>query len=232
MIEARNVAKHYGYKAVLRGVDLRVDTGEFVALVGPNGAGKTTLLRIMASLGRATAGSVRIAGQPLSKGAGRVRRLLGVVTHQSMLYGDLTAEQNMRFYARLYSLKDADERIEEVLRLVGLTAARNEMVRSFSRGMQQRLAIGRAVLHRPLVLLLDEPHTGLDQQAAGMLDELLGQVAAEGRSVLMSSHDLARAHALAKRVDVLARGVIAASVRTSEVSASGLMKTYREAAHA
>ncbi len=228
MIEARGIVKSFGLKPVLRGLDFNVEPGEFVAIVGPNGAGKTTFLRILASLASPTAGLVRIAGFPLPGAAGEVRRRLGVVAHQPLLYGDLTAWENLRFYGRMYSVRDIDERVQSLLEMVGLRPVRDELVRAFSRGMQQRLAIGRAVLHEPRVLLLDEPHTGLDQEAAAMLDDLLERVAGQGRTIVMTSHDLARAHALAARVDVLAHGRMAASVATAHVPPSELVELYRE----
>jgi heme exporter protein A len=232
VIEVRRLVKTFGLKPVLRGVDFHVEPGEFVALVGPNGAGKTTFLRILASLSRPTLGEVRLAGHPLPAQAAAVRRILGVVSHQPLLYGDLTAEENLRFYARMYGLVDPEPRVREILETVGLAKRRRDLVRQFSRGMQQRLAIGRAILHNPEVMLFDEPHTGLDPEAASMLDGLLSDVAARGRTVVMTSHDLTRASGLASRVDILARGVIARSVRRGEPAAADLPALYREATHA
>ncbi len=231
MIEVRRLVKTFGPKPVLRGVDFRAEPGEFVALLGPNGAGKTTMLRILASLSRPTLGEVRVAGYALPAQAGEVRRLLGVVSHQPLLYGDLTAEENLRFYARMYGLPDVKRRVDEALNMVGLELRRRDLVRQFSRGMQQRLAIGRALLHDPQVMLLDEPYTGLDQDASAMLDGLLRQVAAGGRTVLMTSHDLPRAADLATRIDVLSRGVIAASVPRAEITSAGLIDLYRKVTH-
>jgi heme exporter protein A len=229
MIRVRGLVKRFGLKPVLRGLEFDVDDGEFVALVGPNGAGKTTFLRILTSLSRPTAGQVTIAGYHIPGEEAPVRRLLGVVGHQTLLYGDLTAAENLRFYSRMYGLSSAEARVAETLDLVGLSHVRGELVRSFSRGMQQRLAIARAILHRPRLLLLDEPHTGLDQQAAAMLDGLLDEVAIQGRTVVMTSHDLARAHKLAGRVDVLSRGVIADSMSTESVPLDALANRYRQA---
>jgi heme exporter protein A len=189
------------------------------------------MLRILASLSRPTAGEVRIGGMRLPDQASEVRRQLGVVSHQPLLYGDLTAEENLRFYGRMYGLRDLRRRVQEVLELVGLAARRRDLVRQFSRGMQQRLAIGRAILHQPSVMLLDEPHTGLDQDASAMLDGLLRQVAAKGRTVVMTSHDLVRSADLATRVDILSRGVIAASVHRGEVEAASLPELYRSVTH-
>lgn len=229
MISVRKLIKRFGLKTVLRGLDFEVEQGEFVALLGPNGAGKTTFLRILASLSRPSMGGVNIAGYRLPDQAAAVRRRLGVVSHQPLLYGDLTAEENLKFYGRMYSITNLDARVKEVLDLVGLTARRRDLVRTFSRGMQQRLAIGRAVLHDPDVMLFDEPHTGLDQDASAMLDTVLREVAARGRTVVMTSHDLARAADLASRFDVISRGVIGASVRRDEIDPNDLLAFYRGA---
>jgi heme exporter protein A len=229
MIKVRKLIKRFGLKTVLRGLDFHVEQGEFVALLGPNGAGKTTFLRILASLSRPSMGSVSIAGYRLPDQAAAVRRRLGVVSHQPLLYGDLTAEENLRFYGRMYGVGNLNQRVAEVLELVGLTARRRDLVRTFSRGMQQRLAIGRAVLHDPDVMLFDEPHTGLDQDASAMLDTVLREVAARGRTVVMTSHDLARAADLASRFDVLSRGVVTASVKRDEIDPNNLLALYRQA---
>ncbi len=228
MISVKKLVKRYGLKTVLRGMDFHVEEGEFVALLGPNGAGKTTFLRILASLSRPTMGEVQIAGYRLPDQASAVRRRLGVVSHLPLLYGDLTAEENLRFYARMYGLERPEMRIAEVLELVGLAVRRRDLVRTFSRGMQQRLAIGRAVLHDPEVMLFDEPHTGLDQDASAMLDGVLREVAARQRTVVMTSHDLARAADLATRFDILSRGIIVASVRRSEIDPNSLLAFYRQ----
>jgi heme exporter protein A len=229
MIDVRNLVKRFGLKTVLRGLDFHVEPGEFVALFGPNGAGKTTFLRILASLSRPSLGKVTIAGHALPDHAAEVRRRLGVVSHLPLLYADLTAEENLRFYGRMYALPGLDARIGEVLDLVGLSNRRRDLVRTFSRGMQQRLAIGRAVLHNPDVILFDEPYTGLDQDASSMLDEVLRDVAGLGRTVVMTSHDLARAEDLASRFDVLSRGRIEASASREDLAGTNLLAFYKQA---
>jgi heme exporter protein A len=212
----------------LRNLEFQVAQGEFVALLGPNGAGKTTFLRILASLSRPTLGEVTIAGFSLPNQSADVRRRLGVVSHLPLLYGDLSAEENLRFYGRMYSVANLESRIHFVLELVGLESRRRDLVRTFSRGMQQRLAIGRAILHSPSVLLLDEPHTGLDQDACEMLDGVLREVAGQGHTVVMTSHDLARAEDLASRFDVLTRGSIQATTQRTDIQQDGLLAFYRK----
>ncbi len=150
-----------------------MEAGEYVTLVGPNGAGKTTLLRILATLIRPTSGTVRIAGMDVARAGPEIRRYIGFLSHRTLLYEDLTAEQNLRFYARLYGIPDASARMDELLQRVGLADRRHDLVRTFSRGMQQRLAVARALIHCPSILLLDEPYTGLGPDAAGALQSLL-----------------------------------------------------------
>jgi len=229
VISVRKLVKRFGLKTVLKGLDFQVTAGEFVALLGPNGAGKTTFLRILASLSRPAMGEVRIAGYRLPNQAASVRKNLGVVSHLPLLYGDLTAEENLIFYARMYGIPEIKKRVTEVLELVGLVTRRRDLVRTYSRGMQQRLSIGRAVLHDPEVMLFDEPHTGLDQDACVMLDTVLQEVAARGRTVVMTSHDLSRAADLATRFDILSRGLIVSSVSSNQLRPDQLLSYYREA---
>ena len=229
MITVHKLFKRFGMKTVLRGLDFEVQPGEFVALLGPNGAGKTTFMRILSTLSRPSLGTVSVAGYRLPDQAAAVRARLGVVSHLPLLYGDLTAEENLRFFGRLYGVPDIEGRITEVLELIGLAERRRDLVRTFSRGMQQRLAIGRAVFHNPDVMLFDEPHTGLDQDASVMLDEVLRSVAAKGRTIVMTSHDLLRAEDLATRFDILSRGSIAASSTRKELGKNNLLTFYRDA---
>jgi heme exporter protein A len=228
MIELTALTKTFARVPVLRSISFKVEAGEFVALVGPNGAGKTTLLRIVASLAQPTFGRVTVNGYELPSQADDVRRMLGVVSHHPLLYGDLTADENLRFYAEMYSVPNQSARISEVLEQVGLIKRRKDLVRTFSRGMAQRLAIGRAILHDPQIMLLDEPHTGLDQDASAMLDSVLKTVAIQGRTVLMISHDLPHALALASKVAVLSRGKIVYQAATAGLSAADFAKTYGE----
>lgn len=210
MIILRQISKVYGMRPILRGVDLVVAKGERLVLFGPNGAGKTTLLRITAGLTRPTTGAGTVGGWPLSTHAGAVRSLIGVVSHHTLLYDELSAEENLRLYAYLYGLRTqgAAERIAEVLEMTGLYQRSADVVRTFSRGMQQRLAIARALLHRPSVMLLDEPYTGLDQQAASRLDSMLSTMAEAGCTILLTTHDIPHGLSVADRVAVLADGHI------------------------
>ncbi|MBP9502442.1 MAG: heme ABC exporter ATP-binding protein CcmA [Candidatus Promineofilum sp.] len=228
MIRLQGVVKQYGLNPVLRGVDLTVAQGEFVTLVGPNGAGKSTLMTIIATLLRPSGGEVRVGGWKLPEQANRVRRHIGFVSHHSLLYRDITAAENLAFFARLYRLDDAEARVTEALRKVGLFARQRDPVGTFSRGMVQRLTIARATLHEPDVLLLDEPYTGLDQEAAQLLDDLLREETARGRTILMITHDLVHGLGLADRLAILYGGRIAREVGRSEISPSTVYDLYAE----
>lgn len=228
MIKIDGLVKYYGQLPVLRGVNLHVRAGDFVTLVGANGAGKTTLLRIVATLLRPTEGNVSIGGWSLPAYADRVRQHIGLVSHHALLYGDLTAAENLAFYARLYRLDNQDERIGRALRTVGLAARQRDPVRTFSRGMTQRLTIARATLHEPDVLLFDEPYTGLDQEASRLLDELLQREATRGRTILMITHDLAHGLNLGDRIAILSRGKIAAEVEREEMRPGEFLDFYAE----
>jgi heme exporter protein A len=229
MIVVKRLIKLFGSKKVLRGLDFHAEEGEFIALLGPNGAGKSTFLRILATLSRPTFGEVRVAGYRLPEQASYVRAHLGVVTHQPLLYGDLTAEENLRFYARMYGIENSRARIIAVFELIGLASRQHDLVRTFSRGMQQRLSIGRAVLHNPDVMLFDEPYTGLDQDACNMLDTVLKEIAAGGRTVVITSHDLSRVENLASRFDILSHGVISDSASREDLTTVKLFEFYTKA---
>ncbi len=174
------LGKRLDSRAVLAGIDLRVDAGEVVAILGENGAGKTTLLRVLATLSRPSAGRVELFGQEVGRGDASARARLGLVGHRSMLYRDLSARENLVLFGRLCGVVDARARATELLEMVGLTARGDEPVRSLSRGMVQRLAIARALVHRPELLLADEPFTGLDRESAGVLEACLRETAGGG----------------------------------------------------
>lgn len=228
MIRLSGIVHQYGLNPVLRGVNLQVGAGEFVTLVGPNGSGKSTLLRIVATLLRPTAGEVRVGGWALPDQADRVRRHLGLVSHQTLLYHNLSAAENLLFFARLYQLDEAEERVAQALRAVGLFARQRDTVGTFSRGMMQRLAIARATLHQPDVLLLDEPYTGLDHEATQLLDDLLRAEASHGRTILMITHDLAHGFELADRLVILHGGVIARELPRAGVGTTAAYDLYAE----
>lgn len=226
MIKIKGLVKQYGLNPVLRGASLHVPPGAFVTLVGPNGAGKSTLLRIVATLLKPTAGEVKIGGWMIPQFSGRVRRHIGLVSHQTLLYSDLTAAENLTFFAKLYQIEDGEARVATALKQIGLAARQRDAVRTFSRGMKQRLAIARATLHEPDVLLLDEPYTGLDQDASALLDSLLRRERENGRTILMITHDLVRGLNLSDRIAILSRGKIVQEIGKGDVSSAEFLELY------
>ncbi|MBI1987880.1 MAG: heme ABC exporter ATP-binding protein CcmA [Nitrospinae bacterium] len=207
-IQVEQLTKSFGHLLALRGIDLRLRRGKFLTIFGPNGAGKTTLIRILSTLLRPTAGRIEILGMDLRDAGEEIRRQIGVLSHQTFLYNNLTPMENLKFYGTLYGLDHLKERIELLLEQVGLEGRRNDPVRTFSRGMQQRLAIARTLLHDPQVVFLDEPYTGLDQHAARMLEGLLGQMRSGQRTILLVTHNLARGLGMGDEVAIQVGGRI------------------------
>ncbi|HOX19481.1 MAG TPA: heme ABC exporter ATP-binding protein CcmA [Gemmatimonadales bacterium] len=206
LLSARGLVRAFGALQVLRGVDLDVRAGEMLAVAGPNGAGKTTLLRLLAGLMRPSAGEVRIRGQRPTRDDPGPRRAIGLLSHHTFLYDDLTPAENLHFTARLYGLTDPAGATRAALEEVGLTARADTPVRHLSRGLLQRAAIARALLHQPDILLLDEPFTGLDAPSADRFRALLAAQLARGRALVLVSHHLAEAWDLATHVAVLSGG--------------------------
>ncbi len=207
VVLASGLVRRFGRVTALGGVDLAAGAGELVLLLGPNGAGKTTLLRAVAGLVRPLRGTVTIAGRDLHQDV-EARRAVGFLSHQTLLYDDLTPRENLRFAAALHRLDDAERRIASALDAAGLAERADQAVRGFSRGMLQRLALARSTLHRPAVLLLDEPFTGLDGQAARDLRERVERERAAGATVIAVVHEPAELWDLATRAVVLHRGKV------------------------
>ncbi|MFP4324137.1 MAG: ABC transporter ATP-binding protein [Anaerolineales bacterium] len=235
MIVIEDLVKTYGLQPVLRNLNLEVERGQFLTLLGPNGSGKSTLLRILQALAKPTSGRVTVGGWDLPKEAFAVRRQMGVVSHLPLLYDTLTAEENLLFFAELYDLP-ADtrrDRVREVLEQVGLKFRARDTVSTFSRGMLQRLTIARAILHNPAVLLFDEPYTGLDQQAAEVLDELLMQLSQDTEhTIIMTTHDIQRGHRLASHLAILHRGKIAYQGPCSAIANQDIPSLYAQTVEA
>lgn len=229
MIEAQGLAKYFGRFTALRSLTVAVGRGEFISLFGRNGAGKTTFLRIVAGLSRPSAGSLRILN-PEPQSSLAARGLMGYLSHNTALYLDLTALENLRFYSELHGLLHHDSDLERRIDVVGLAGRAHEPVRNYSRGMQQRLAIARAFLHDPQILLLDEPFTGLDQAGTDFLRGYLAGAHGDGRTCIMATHDVPLGYDLADRMIVIEKGVVALDLQKSRVSLAEFQSRYSELA--
>jgi heme exporter protein A len=222
-LEVEGLARHYGEREALSNVSLSLQEGQTLVVFGPNGAGKTTLLRVLATLLRPHAGHVRVLGRNLPEEAWAVRGRVGLLGHEPLLYRELTAHENLRFHARLHGV--ADERVHELLESVAMSARGGEPLRTLSRGMVQRVAVARAVLHDPELLLLDEPHSNLDPAAIELVAPLIG--ASSGRTRVICSHDPTGALADADVVLGLRAGKPALLRAAVEVDPAEIAELYR-----
>ena len=230
-IEAIGLAKRYGPVAAVDGIDLTVPGGQTVALLGANGAGKSTLLRLLATLFRPSGGRLRLFGNEAGRSdSGPLRRRIGFLSHQTFLYEHLTGRENLLFYARLYGLADPEDAAREAIAAAGLSHRQDDRVGSYSRGMQQRLAIARALLHRPELILLDEPFTGLDRESSSRLEERLRRERGAGRTSVMATHDPDQALRAADRVLVLRNGRLALDAPTHGLDTARLDALLRTSA--
>lgn len=227
-IEVVGLSKTFGNLHALRDVNLQLEKGKFLTIFGPNGAGKTTLIRILSTLMKASSGKVAVGGMSVDAEPEKLRSQIGVIAHQTFLYEELTAEENLTFYGKLYDVPDLASKIEKTIREVGLQWRRHDRVRTFSRGMQQRLSIARAMLHEPAVLLLDEPYTGLDQHGSEMLSGWLRALKNSERTTIMVTHDLRTGLDLADRVAILNRGQIVFEQSSDGLEFNAFRKKYNE----
>ena len=230
LIHIHKLVKTYGLLPVLRQIDLDIQAGEFVTLLGSNGSGKSTLIRLLSGLTKPTLGTIQVGGWTIPDEAMAVRAQIGMVGHQSLLYENLTAQENLIFFARLYNLSKSEQqnRIPALLNQVGLAKRADSLVRTFSRGMQQRLSIARALLHEPHILLLDEPYTGLDQDASTLLDDILRQAHHDGQTLIMATHQLHKAVKLAERIIMLSKGKIVSDMTTAGLNLEQLTTHYAD----
>lgn len=217
VVEARQVSKRYARTWALKGVDLEVARGELVSLLGPNGSGKTTLLRILTAVTRPTYGEVRIFGASPRNGP-RVRERLGVLPHQGYLYGELSGLENLKFAATMYGLRASRAQLEESLAQVGLSRAGAAQVRTYSSGMRKRLALARATLHDPELVLLDEPYGALDVEGIEWVDRFVTELRRAGKTLVIATHEIGRALALCDRAVSLRAGRVVFDGPTSEYS--------------
>lgn len=231
VIETHALGRRFAGVTALHALDLTVGAGEAVAVFGPNGAGKSTLLRLLATLLRPSAGMVRLFEQQVSDGAAAVRRRVGFLSHQSFLYPDLTPTENLEFYARMFRVLRPAERVRALIERVGLAGWAHRPVRTLSRGLEQRCALARALVHEPELLLLDEPFTGLDVDASSMLAEMLQQTHAGGTTLLMTTHDIARGVEICGRAIILNRGRLVWDGRVGETQRGEFERTYLASVH-
>ncbi len=227
-INIEGLSKSFGSLRALNAIDLKIGDGEFLTIFGPNGAGKTTLLRILSSLTKPTAGRVSIRGYDLRKEPQEIRRSIGFISHQPFLYESLSAFENIRFFASMYGISNSDEKAMEVIRNVGLENRRHDLVRTFSSGMKQRLAVARAIVHDPKILLLDEPYSGLDQHGTKIFNEMLKLLKKQGRTILMTTHNISEGFQLSDRVAILANGGFVFEGLTNELEDSKFTDIYFE----
>lgn len=211
---------------ILQDISLEIAAGESVALLGANGAGKSTLLRVLAGLMTSSSGRLDLFGTAVGHQRTAARARIGIVAHQPMLYRDLSARENIEFFARLYGVSEPGRRAMEVLAQVGMAQRADQAVKALSRGMTHRVAIARALVHRPELLLADEPFDGLDAPSIGALERLLGQLRDEGRTLIVANHDIAQSLALADRVLVLRRGRIVIDAPTCKVTAQTVLREF------
>ncbi|WP_304426516.1 ABC transporter ATP-binding protein [uncultured Adlercreutzia sp.] len=225
-LTVEHLTKSFGGRKAVDDVSFTLPEGAFLSVFGPNGAGKTTLLRMLATLSRPTEGTISVGDISLKEEPDRARESIGLISHNPMLYPDLTAEENLLLYAKLYGVENPQKRVIELLDAVGLKHRRLDRVRTFSRGMTQRTSIARALINDPSLVLLDEPYSGLDPHAIEIFDELIESVR-ENRTFVMVSHDLDKGLALASHVLVLAKGRVVAFAEKGDVADEEFRELYR-----
>ncbi|MBQ9042491.1 MAG: ABC transporter ATP-binding protein [Eggerthellaceae bacterium] len=226
-IEVKHLTKAFGTRKAVDDVSFDLPEGAFLSIFGPNGAGKTTLLRVLSTLARPSGGEALICGIDLKEDADKAREHIGMISHSSMLYPDLTAEENLMLYAELYGVEKPQERVSELLEAVGLSHRRLDQVRTFSRGMTQRVSIARALVHNPRVVFLDEPYSGLDPHAVDIFDQLIDSVR-EDRTFVMVSHDLSKGYDMCTHALVMARGRVVTFAPKEELDFESFSRLYRE----
>ncbi len=226
-VEVKKLSKTFGKRKVLNKISFELEKGGFLSLFGPNGAGKTTLIKIIATLIAPTSGEIRVAGMDPTKNSAVIRAKLGLISHSPLLYLDLSAEENLQFYGTMYSVPNLNERIDELLDQVELGHRRYDLVRTYSKGMTQRLAIARALLHKPSILFLDEPHSGLDPHAVDIFESLLDNIRAE-HTFIMITHNIERGLALCSKAMILYNGQIVFYQGKEELDIDMFKSIYRQ----
>jgi len=229
-VRASGLSKSIESRDILRDIDLEIPHGRFIALLGANGAGKSTLLKILSTLNAPTAGTLDLFGISAAASAVKIRRHIGLIGHQTMLYHDLSAMENLVFFAKLYGIADPAGRAMELLTQLGLANRANDPVKAFSRGMAQRVAIARALLHEPRLLLADEPFAGLDAPSTALLERLLTELHGQGKTIILANHDIAQSLRLAQTAIVLAKGRKVIDTHADQLDAGAVLASMENAA--
>lgn len=227
MIEIDKLFKQADDKLILRGVTLSIKKGETVAILGPNGAGKSTLLKVLTTLIKPTSGEVFMNGLDLRKNQLAIKKLFGYLPHSSLLYDHYSPLENLIFFGKLYGIKNVEQRAVELVKQVGLSFFQNDPVKNFSRGMIQRIAIARAIVHDPQILFLDEPHTGLDQGAIGILNHVILSMKEKGTTTLMVTHDFKQAVEICDRIIMIKNGKVVDDFMLKERNLDYVSKKYQ-----
>lgn len=225
-ILAHELKKTYGNFDALKGVSIKIQRGEFFTLFGPNGAGKTTLIKLLATLTGPTSGSLEVFGYDAKSEVKPIRSIIGVISHDTYLYENLSAFENIKFFAELYGLSSIEQRVSTVIEQVGLKSRMHDLVRNFSRGMKQRLTVARAIVHEPKILLLDEPYTGLDLNGAQIFGEMLSDLKTQNRTILMTTHNIDEGLGLSDRVGILMKGKIVFEGSSNVIDPSNFKDLY------
>ncbi|MCB4203385.1 ABC transporter ATP-binding protein [Deferribacterales bacterium Es71-Z0220] len=225
-IKLDNVKKSYGHIDALKGVSFSLEKGDFLSIFGPNGAGKSTLLKILSAQTRPTKGKVYFSGIDLTKQPDEFRKTFGVISHLPFLYENLSAFDNLKFYAKIYGVDNIEVKVEEILKKVELLNRKNDYVRGYSRGMLQRLSIARALIHDPEIILLDEPYTGLDQHASYILTNILREQFKNKKTIIMVTHNLSRGYDLGSKIAIMKKGEIALFEKKENIPESEFEDIY------
>jgi len=225
-ISVKNLKKSFGRRTVLNNISFDLQKGDFLSIFGPNGAGKTTTVKILSTLIAPTSGDVEVAGIKLTDDPTPIRHKIGLISHNPLLYHDLNALENLQFYGALYQVPDLNRRIDELLERVELSHRRFDLVRGYSKGMTQRLSIARALLHKPSILFLDEPHSGLDPHAVDILDGLLDDIRPE-HTFIMITHNLDKGLSLCSAAMILDGGNIVFYKDKAALNVEEFEQTYR-----
>jgi len=226
-LEVQDLSRTFGARKALDGVSFELPRGAFLSIFGPNGAGKTTMLKVLSTLTNPSKGSAKVVGLDVVQDAVELREHIGFISHNPLLYPDLTAEENLEFFAEIYCIDDPKDRVRELLAAVELDHRRFDAVRTFSRGMTQRLSIARALLHHPEVIFLDEPYSGLDPHAMDILDSLIASVRSE-HTFVMISHDLQKGLELCSHALILAKGKVVLFDERDALDPDEFKTTYRD----